>query len=551
MESSREHRKRTRSNPSVAREEEETAPRCPASKRVSGGIYVPPHSETAANNDDEAAYDERRSWDALRKSLTGLINRATPAHIRHVARELLAENLVRGRGLLCRALMRSQAACPAFTDVFAALAAVVNAKIPSVGRLLLVRLVLGLRRAHAIGDRHQLAAAAGFVAHLVNQGVAHDLLALELVTLLLDEATEDTVDVAAAFITECGATLRESCPRGLDAVFDTLRAILHDGNVDRRVQFVIEDLFALRRAQFKGHPPVRPELDLIKPEDQVTHQIELCDRQLDPEVHLDLFKPSPSFFRDEAAYEDLKRGMLGEDAGDNGESIQSCVEEPDCSDDESGEEESETDSVIRDDTETNLTNLRRTIYLTVMSSVDSEEAGHKLMSVVRPGQETELCSMLLECRRKERAYTRYYGQLGQRLCAIHPAYQAGFEACFASHYSTLHRVETNELRATAMFFAHLLATDALPWRGVLGRVRVTEDDTTSSSRIFIKMLFQDLSEHLGVSVLSRKMNQDDTEVRDALFPRDCAKNTRFAINFFTAIGLGSVTSPARELLLQS
>ncbi|CAL4907512.1 unnamed protein product [Urochloa decumbens] len=400
MESSREHRKRTRSNPSVAREEEETVPRCPASKRVSGGIYVPPHSETAANN-DEAAY-ERRSWDALRKSLTGLINKATPAHIRHVARELLAENL-----------------------------------------------------------------------------------------------------------------------------------------------------FALRRAQFKGHPPVRPELDLIKPEDQVTHQIELCDRQLDPEVHLDVFKPSPSFFRDEAAYEDLKRGMLGEDAGGNGDSIQSSVEEPDCSGDESDEEEeSETDSVIRDDTETNLTNLRRTIYLTVMSSVDSEEAGHKLMSVVRPGQKTELCSMLLECCRKERAYTRYYGQLGQRLCAIHPAYQAGFEACFASHYSTLHRVETNELRATAMFFAHLLATDALPWRGVLGRVRVTEDDTTSSSRIFIKMLFQDLSEHLGVSVLSRKMNQDDTEVRDALFPRDCAKNMRFAINFFTAIGLGSVTSPARELLLQ-
>jgi pre-mRNA-splicing factor CWC22 len=59
------------------------------------------------------------------------------------------------------------------------------------------------------------------------------------------------------------------------------------------------------------------------------------------------------------------------------------------------------------------------------------------------------------------------------------------------------------------------------------------------SRIFIKMLFQDLAEHLGIRTLSNKMNDDeDTAVRDALFPRDCAKNTRFAINFFTAIGLG-------------
>jgi pre-mRNA-splicing factor CWC22 len=48
---------------------------------------------------------------------------------------------------------------------------------------------------------------------------------------------------------------------------------------------------------------------------------------------------------------------------------------------------------------------------------------------------------------------------------------------------------TDELRASARFYAHLLAVDALPWCGSLGRVRVTEQDTTSSSCIFIKLLF--------------------------------------------------------------
>ena len=108
---------------------------------------------------------------------------------------------------------------------------------------------------------------------------------------------------------------------------------------------------------------------------------------------------------------------------------------------------------------------------------------------------------------------------------------------------------TDELRASARLYAHLLAADALPWHAVLGRVRVTEDDTTSSSRIFIKMLFQDLAEQLGIRALSNKMNGEDTAVRDALFPRDCAKNTRFAINFFTAIGLGGVTETARKLIV--
>ncbi|CAO2034083.1 unnamed protein product [Urochloa humidicola] len=508
-----------------------------------GGIYAPPHRAAA---DD--GY-ERRSWDALRRSITALVNKATAANIRHVAAELLEEDLARGRGLLCRALLKSQAAaCPAFTPVFAALAAAANAVLPDIGRLLLVRLALRLRRAHAAagggGDRHQMAAAAGFVAHLVNQGVAHDVMALEILALLLDRPTDGTVEVAVGLVTECGAALGESCPRGLDAVFDSLRSILHDGDVDTRTQFLIEDLFAVRKSKFRSHPPLRPELDLVEHDDQVTHLIELGDK-LDPEDHLDVFKPSPSFAQDEAAYQQLKRAMFGDD-DENKNNQSSSADETEGSEDEESDVEEAT---IHDETDTDLTNLRRTIYLTVMSSADSDEAGHKLLSVVRPGQEAELCAMLVECCRKEKACnTGFYGRIGQGLCAIDRAYQAGFEACFAGHYAAVHRMATDELRATAGFFAGMLAAGALPWRGVLGRVRVTEEDTTSSSRIFIKVLFQDLGEQLGIRTLAKKMNDEDDEVRDALFPRDCARNTRFAINFFTAIGLGGVTESARKLI---
>ena len=55
----------------------------------------------------------------------------------------------------------------------------------------------------------------------------------------------------------------------------------------------------------------------------------------------------------------------------------------------------------------------------------------------------------------------------------------------------IHCLETNKLRNVAKFFSHLLGTDALPWH-VLSYIRLTEEDTTSS-RIFIKILFQVLS----------------------------------------------------------
>ena len=56
-----------------------------------------------------------------------------------------AQNLVRGRGLFCRSVMKSQMASPTYTPVFAALVAVVNTKFPEIGELLLHRLVLQAR----------------------------------------------------------------------------------------------------------------------------------------------------------------------------------------------------------------------------------------------------------------------------------------------------------------------------------------------------------------------------------------------------------------------
>lgn len=62
---------------------------------------------------------------------------------------------------------------------------------------------------------------------------------------------------------------------------------------------------------------------------------------------------------------------------------------------------------VQDQTETNLINLRRTIYLTIMSSAQFEEAGHKLMKIqLTPGQEIEVVTMLIECCSQEKTYIK-------------------------------------------------------------------------------------------------------------------------------------------------
>ncbi len=526
-----------------------------------GSKYVPPFKLARiledAKKDKSSVEYQRLSWDSLKKSLNGLINRVNATNIKHVLQELFAENLVRGQGLLCRSLMKSQVASPSFSPVYAALVAVVNTKFPALGELLLHRIVFTtMRSLKRIQDGKDVCMAClVFIAHLVNQKVAHEVLAFELMLLLLERPTNETVHLATAFIKECGAALQDASPSGMTFVFDRLRAILHEGGeLDARAQYLIEELFAIRKAGFEesGYPSVTASLDLVEEGDQITHELTLDD-ELDPRMGLDEFQEDPSFLDSEAAYARIRQEILGSESDSDGESD---IESGGQSGDVDGGDgrlyqtvETGATQVINDETGTDLVNLRRTIYLTIMSALDFEEAGHKLLKIGIPrGKENELATMIIECCSQEKTFIKYYALLGERFCKLKREYMDCFADCFVQQYTTVHRLETNKLRNVAKLFAHLLATDGLPW-AVLGVVRLTEEDTTSSSRIFIKILFQELVEIMGLKELNDRLRDPTCEGWfDGLFPKDSAKNMRFSINFFTSIGLGGLTDAMREYL---
>ena len=71
-----------------------------------------------------------------------------------------------------------------------------------------------------------------------------------MLALLLEEATDHSVEVAIGFLKECGSKLSYLAPRALQGVFDTLRIILHEGKIDKRVQYMMEVLAAVRKAKF-------------------------------------------------------------------------------------------------------------------------------------------------------------------------------------------------------------------------------------------------------------------------------------------------------------
>ncbi|KAJ6124583.1 MIF4-like type 1/2/3 [Penicillium samsonianum] len=543
----REHEKREAARKPMTEEQKQASAKAEYEKLLnmrSGGTYIPParlRALQAQITDKTSKEYQRMAWEALKKSINGLINKINVSNIKFIVPELFAENLVRGRGLFCRSIMKAQAASLPFTPIYAAMASIVNTKLPQVGDLLLTRLVVQFRKAFKRNDKAVCISSTTFIAHLCNQQVAHEMLAAQILLLLLHKPTDDSVEIAVGLTREVGQHLEEmNAPIAL-AVFDQFRNILHEADIDKRVQYMIEVLFQVRKDRYKDNPAIKEELDLVEEEDQITHRAGLDD-ELETQDTLNIFKYDAEWEEHEEAYKKLKAEILGEESD----------EENEDGTDESEEEESDTEEVqmdIKDQSNTDLVNLRRTIYLTIMSSIDFEECCHKLMKINLPaGLEHELPSMVIECCSQERTYSKFYGLIGERFAKINRLWSDLFEAAFAKYYDTIHRYETNKLRNIAQFFGHLISNDAIGWH-VLSVVHLNEEETTSSSRIFIKILFQNLAENLGLPGLQARFRDDILRPSfEGLFPTENPRHTRFSVNYFTSIGMGVLTEDMRENL---
>lgn len=180
---------------------------------------------------------------------------------------------------------------------------------------------------------------------------------------------------------EVGLFLAENSPKANNTVYERFRAVLHEGAISKRCQYMIEVLFQVRKDRYKDNPSIPEGLDLVEEDEQITHRVTLDD-QLQVQEGLsellprtcclcgadvtDLFKVDPKFLENEERYADIKKEILGDSDDEDEES--GSEEDSDDSDEEAIAPEKEG---ITDMTETNLINLRRTIYLTIMNSVST------------------------------------------------------------------------------------------------------------------------------------------------------------------------------------
>ena len=102
-----------------------------------------------------------------------------------------------------------------------------------------------------------------------------------------------------------GRCLEEASPRGVDAVMERTRGLLHEGGMEKSVQFELEDLFGARERGFED--AVGEELDLVEEDKQITFDMGL-DNEFPDATRLDVFRAEePDYGENARAWVEIKR----------------------------------------------------------------------------------------------------------------------------------------------------------------------------------------------------------------------------------------------------
>ena len=100
------------------------------------------------------------------------------------------------------------------------------------------------------------------------------MIGLQILVLLLERPTDNSLEIALGFTREVGAFLQENSPKANATVLERFRAVLNEGSISHRVQYMIEVLMQVRKDKYKDNPILPEGLDLVE-EEQCTHETQL------------------------------------------------------------------------------------------------------------------------------------------------------------------------------------------------------------------------------------------------------------------------------------
>ncbi|KAL5238475.1 hypothetical protein ACI65C_005885 [Semiaphis heraclei] len=474
---------------------------------------------------------QKTSWKILENSISNLIRQLNSEDkAKEIKKKILRLNIIRGRGILCKCIMKAQLASTGNTQIYALFIALIYEEISTVGELILIRCLKQFKNASKTKEKSVFLASVLFISYLISYDVVSPFVVVKLLKIFIKIPSQDSVDATFVLLNTCGYKLDENNKKDLNKIVNNVHnKSVYDMRFAKKIRRMVQIIMrtvSLHGYRVRGPGISRPPLNIFSA------------KKIKPQYSLDTYSYDPDYEFNEYMYSLFRDQVLGNDIKD--EYILMYDHNT------YGAKKSQHKLVVKHTGNRKIDKKTESLkdileILMDSSSFKYENCALQLMKLkLNSGQEKEICYVFLELCCENDVYTENLGHMTQIFCQINRFLIEPFEKLFVDTYAIVNSYDTIKLQNVAKYFAQLLYTDTISWM-VLSTICLDEIQTTASTGNFVKHLFHELVKHMGEDNLNSYVKDPSLNYAfEGIFFGNNQEPSNFSVNLFSSIGLDAL-----------
>lgn len=495
------------------------------------------------NPKKEETVEERnlRRWDKYTKRIMDSFENCACNNIQNTAIELFQSYLSWTWAVFVRECYST--CCGTFenSQVAASVLSIINSKLVDVGKktilYTLYRFKLGFERS----SNRDIEKSAIFIGECYRQRMVSSPLMIQIFDALFNEKRKFIQTIIKLFWNVI-PVIYEDDENAMKILFDYLYKFQNDdqfaGQIGRIYSWRQNNWINVIKGTSKKYARIPRRFDMIEEDDQITHDtIDLDDIQTDVDPISDFVKPYGLEFADQM-HDDYKKFLeatLADEEEEEEEEKNETHVPIDLSD-----AKSTSESIKAAQQKNNDLQIKRRIYLTLVSNATANATAHNIVKIEDKYENKYnqvIVTTVIEYVGMEKTFNRDLAVIVQMLCRVKKENKSITEELFKVNYDQTYSYTIHRITNIACLYAYLLANDEITW-AVLEAILLTEEDTNSAQRVFIRILVEELAKNMSYDGFLRRLKDPQVEQwTSGIFPTDTIEHAEFASAYFTEIKL--------------
>ena len=491
---------------------------------------------------DEVSNDVQvKRWRKYVGRIEETLDKATVENLVDCIEPLFRSYLTWTWAVFARAIYQKSGGGFVHIQICVSLLAVINSKLPEVGKSTIEFVLFRLKKGLAEVSVREVQHAATVITECYRQRIVSAPLVVQLLVSLMSERRY--LHLLLELLFDVAPPLQIDDKNAVTVIFQELFKYSDDPSISSEIQklTVWRQMGWVKLVNGKKMKYVRipKKFDLIEESDQISHDdidFDEIGDEFDPTERYSVPHKLDIVESMRVEYKQFLAGLFS-DEEEEGEDEEKPPRHK-------AEEESTAqvnEAMQQNAVKNEQLQIKRKVYLTIVSNVTSNATAHTLLKLadeVGSDNERIVMNTCIDYTGMERTFNRDLGVLIELMCRGRPSFIPLVENGFVKSYLDCHKFTIHRMINLACLFAYLLGRDVIGWH-VLCTVRLTEEDTTSAQRVFIKYLMEELAKNMSHEGLVKKLAEPDVaESTSELFLADTLDHAEFCYAFFHEINLG-------------